>query len=350
MNRNDGASRLVYPLLILVCVLGVLVLAMGTFMVLSFDKNPATQKVTVPTDPVKTSGLPQTNADPPILWQPPDSSLIRLSSNADLVLYGKELVVHTARYLGPKGKVTQISNCMNCQNCHLKAGTQPFGNNYAAVASTYPKFRGRSGSVESMEKRINDCIERSLNGQRLKEDSREIRAIMAWFRWVGSAVPKDSVPPGTGLTSLQLLDRAADPIRGKAVYERHCVVCHGREGAGIKHRDSLEWTYPPLAGPNSYNTGAGLFRISRFAGFVKSNMPFGTTYDRPLLSDEEAWDVAAYINSLPRPVVHFHQDWPDIAKKPFDHPFGPYADSFSETRHKYGPFADLLSKQPTAKN
>jgi thiosulfate dehydrogenase len=37
------------------------------------------------------------------------------------------------------------------------------------------------------------------------------------------------------------------------------------------------------------------------------------------------------------------QDWPDISKKPMDHPFGPYADSFSEERHKYGPYQEILA-------
>jgi thiosulfate dehydrogenase len=96
---------------------------------------------------------------------------------------------------------------------------------------------------------------------------------------------------------------------------------------------------------HSYNVGAGLFRLSRFAGYVKSNMPHGTTYDKPVLSDEEAWDVAAYVNSLPRPEKDLSHDWPDIASKPFDHPFGPYADTFSETQHKYGPFEAIVSSR-----
>jgi thiosulfate dehydrogenase len=83
---------------------------------------------------------------------------------------------------------------------------------------------------------------------------------------------------------------------------------------------------------NSYNTAAGIFR----------NMPFGATYENPVLTDEEAWDVAAYINSLPRPVRMFPEDWPDIRTKPFDHPFGPYADPFSERQHKYGPFSAIV--------
>ena len=70
-------------------------------------------------------------------------------------------------------------------------------------------------------------------------------------------------------------------------------------------------------------------------------MPLGATYERSQLTDEEAWDVAACINSQPRPPVDVSRDWPNIAGKPFDHPFGPYTDPFSEQQHKYGPFKPI---------
>jgi len=87
-----------------------------------------------------------------------------------------------------------------------------------------------------------------------------------------------------------------------------------------------------------------LYRISRLAGYVKANMPNDeSTFDQPVLTDEESWDVAAYIISMPRPQKDISKDWPDISKKPFDHPFGPFTDSFSEAQHKYGPFIPILS-------
>ena len=73
-------------------------------------------------------------------------------------------------------------------------------------------------------------------------------------------------------------------------------------------------------------------------------MPFGTSYKKPYLSNEQAWDVAAYINSRPRPAFkELQKDWPDISGKSVDYPFGPYIDSFSESQHKYGPFNPIVS-------
>lgn len=283
-------------------------------------------------------------------WIPPDPTSIPNTEEGKLILYGRELVSHTAIYLGPKGKVKAISNGMNCQNCHLKAGTLPFGNNYSAVASTYPKFRERSGSVESIEKRINDCFERSLNGQKLSEQSKEMLAFVSYIKWLGKEVPKKVIPTGAGLWPLPFLDRPADSIKGKIVYQNHCSRCHGLNGSGVMSENQIEWKYPPLHGRNSFNIGAGLYRLSRFAGYVKANMPNDLAkHDKSLLTDEESWDVAAYVLSSPRPSKDISSDWPDISKKPFDHPFGPYADNLTESQHKYGPFASIRSSQRKSK-
>ena len=74
-------------------------------------------------------------------------------------------------------------------------------------------------------------------------------------------------------------------------------------------------------------------------------MPFGTDYHNPVLTDEEAWDVAAFVNSQPRPHKDQHLDWQKLAQKPIDFPFGPYTDTFSERQHKYGPFKPIQAAQ-----
>ena len=275
------------------------------------------------------------------LWRPMTMEAVIHEKDPEMIKYGRELVANTSQYLGPKGTVSPISNGMNCQNCHLDAGTRPWGNNYGAVLSTYPKFRARSGSIETIEKRVNDCFERSLNGKALDSSSKELKAIVSYIKFVGKYVEKDSIPEGTGIWKLKYMNRAASPEKGEPVYAEKCASCHGENGLGIKNAEGTAFTYPPLWGPQSYNQGAGLFRLSRLAGYIKTNMPFGTTYQKPQLSDEECWDVAAYINTRPRPAKDLSKDWPDISKKPVDHPFGPYSDPFPEIQHKLGPFKPI---------
>ncbi|MBD0331024.1 MAG: c-type cytochrome [Chitinophagaceae bacterium] len=276
-------------------------------------------------------------------WRPPDTNSIPAGAEGDLIRYGRDLIAYTSKYLGPKGIVAHMSNGMNCQNCHIDAGTKPFGNSFAAVASTYPKFRERSGKVESIEFRVNECMERSMNGRRLENSSLEMKAMVEYLKWVGQGVPKRVKPKGAGTEELSFLPRAADPARGKKIYISKCQRCHGENGQGVLAADSISYTYPPLWGNNSYNVSAGMYRLSRLAGFIKSNMPFDSVKNGYKLSVEDTWDVAAYINSQPRPLKFFSYDWPNIATKPVDHPFGPYADSFSEEQHKYGPF-DVIKK------
>jgi thiosulfate dehydrogenase len=265
----------------------------------------------------------------------PEDSLVRL---------GHDLIENTSYYFGPKGKIAAISNGMNCQNCHIQGGIVPWGNNFSAVIISYPRFNARSGKTMSISRRVNDCFERSLNGTAIDTMSREMNAIIAYMHWIGDDIPKGKKPLGSGIMQLKYLDRAADPAKGEIVYTTTCQRCHGTDGQGQINGDASGYIYPPLWGENSYNTGAGMYRLSGFAGFVKNNMPFlEAQYDHPKLTDEEAWDVAAYVNSKPRPLIKNKNDYPDVSKKPIDAPVGPYADTFSEIQHKFGPFKPIIN-------
>jgi thiosulfate dehydrogenase len=340
MNSDNPVKKLLFSLRLL---MGLLIAAMGLLFVFVFFYLFGLPNVESEEPVTETKGyvVPDSNFVG-LRIAPADWQLAKLSpEERKLVSYGKELISHTAEYLGPNGSVKHLSNGMNCQNCHLQAGTQPWGNNYFAVQATYPKFRERSGSVENQIKRVNDCFQRSLNGQALDSTSREMKGILAYIKWLGTDVPKKTIPKGSGIFKIKGLKRACDPVLGKVVYEQKCQSCHQLNGEGVVAADGKSYTYPPLWGKNSYNIGAGLYRISNFAGYVKYNMPFGVTYQNPQLTDEEAWDVAAFVNSMPRPTKDLSKDWPNIAGKPFDHPFGPYADPFSEKQHKYGPYKPI---------
>lgn len=280
-----------------------------------------------------------------VAWIGPDitSDTTIKGEERSLILYGQDLIAHTSKYFGPKGSVSKLTNGMNCQNCHLNAGNQPWGNNYGAVFSTYPKYRDRSGTVESIYKRVSDCMERSLNGKALDSNSREYTAIYSYIKYLGKNVQKDKKPIGSGIEKIKLLDRPADPQKGKIVYVAKCQICHGNNGQGQLLGNNEDYAYPPVWGEHSYNDGAGLYRISNLAGFLKNNMPYlQTSHERPVLTEAQSWDLAAFINTQPRPHMNPSKDWPNIKKKPFDYPYGPYADSFSEQQHKFGPYQIMI--------
>ncbi|SEP35977.1 c-type cytochrome [Mucilaginibacter sp. OK283] len=266
---------------------------------------------------------------------------IPAGKKGDLIRYGRQLIASTALYFGPKGSVAHISNGMNCQNCHLDAGTRLFANNFAGFTASYPKKSVRSGMVISASMRISECFERSLNGAMPDTGTKEIKAIMAYMQWLGKNAKKGQGLFGNTTPRLKFMDSAANPLSGRAVFIQKCRSCHGANGEGLPAADKQSYSYPPLWGANSYNDGAGMYRIGNLAGFVKANMPFGATYQSPQLTDKECWDVAAYINSQPRPHKDQHKDYPDLRQKPIDLPFGPYADGFTARQHKYGPFGPI---------
>ncbi len=282
------------------------------------------------------------------LWAAPDSNTIPNNDSGHLIRYGKKLISSTARYFGPGGSLAHSSNGMNCQNCHLDAGTRAWAGNFGSVASLYPRFGDRRGNTETINQRITDCFERSMNGSAPDSNSLEMKAMNAYIRWVGKDVKKGKKPPGTGLEILAYIERAADPVKGKVLYSKKCQLCHGMNGDG-KPDSVTGYLYPPLWGEHSYNTSAGLFRLSKFASFIKDNMPYGSSYINEQLTTEEAWDIAAYVNSQPRTIKKFKQDWPNILLKPVDLPDGPFADSFPSEQHKYGPYAPIVASRKVRK-
>lgn len=348
LNETEKALLITSRAIGIISILFIVVVGILVNVILSQGNDPSREQIASS----ESSVIPDQTASGPAIkqgevvkyWNAPGEDTFPSGKDGEMIRYGKELIAHTSTYLGPKGKVANISNGMNCQNCHLDAGTKPFGNNYSAVYSTYPKFRARSGTKESIEKRINDCFERSLNGKPLQSKSKEMQAMLAYMKWLGTGVKKGDTPEGSGLQKLAFLDRAADPEKGSAIYKEKCISCHGKNGEGVPNPDNTGYTYPPLWGENSYNDGAGLYRIASFAGYVKNNMPLGASHENPQLSEEQAWDIAAYVNSQPRPHKDQKKDWKDLGKKPIDFPFGPFSDKFSEEQHKYGPYKPLAKK------
>ncbi len=219
------------------------------------------------------------------------------------VRLGRELTIATPKLIGPEVADPArrfAGNNLSCQSCHLNAGTGEFALPFVGVFADFPQYRSREGRVGTIEDRINGCMTRSLNGRELPVDGPDMRALVVYMKFLSTAIPVGSVTAGRGTPELPLLDRAADPKLGAAVYERNCAACHGANGAGQRSGavgDARGYVFPPLWGPDSFNDGAGMARLVTIAGFVHANMPAGTTWKTPALTNEEAWDVAGFVES-----------------------------------------------------
>jgi thiosulfate dehydrogenase len=281
-------------------------------------------------------------------WTMPEVSALPRDARGQLIRDGRDLVLATYAHIGPN--VTDpakrfAGNNLACTNCHLDGGTKKFGLPLFGIYNDFPAYSARTGGPITIEDRINSCMTRSMNGRAMPNDAPEMRALVAYVEFLSTGVPKGEQLPGLGAGKMKELSRPADPIGGRAIYANSCAACHNTDGSGIlrdRGAPQLGYMMPALWGPGSYNDGAGMARLINFANFVHFNMPHGADYLNPQLTIEQAWDVAAYVLSQPRPQrVGLAKDFPDLLNKPVDAPYGPYADGFSEKQHKYGPFAPI---------
>lgn len=265
------------------------------------------------------------------------------------VKYGYELLTKTPEYLGPqvaKPEMRLSGNNLKCTSCHLEAGSLAGSGSWSGVTQRYPSFRGRSNAMGTIEDRINGCMERSMNGKMLDKKSKEMKGMVAYMEWLSEGIPKDKVKEVAGFAKLEIPNTAVDLKKGKAVFTKHCIECHQEDGQGVKFDDfTLGYQYPPLWGDDSFNDGAGMHRVLTAAEFIKANMPYLlATRDNPVLTDEEAYNVAGYINSFDRPEkTNKENDFPDKKLKPVSTPYGPWADDFSAEQHQFGPFPPIIA-------
>ena len=281
-------------------------------------------------------------------WSAPDVDKLPDDAWGRTVRLGRDLTVATPRLIGPEVADPArrfAGNNLTCQSCHLNAGTAEFALPYVGVFADFPQYRPREGGVHSIEDRINGCMTRSMNGRELPVDGPDMQAIVAYMKFLSTGIPVGAKTPGRGTLELPLLDRAADPVRGAAVYAQTCVACHGADGAGKRNGavgDAGGYLFPPLWGSDSFNDGAGMARLITSVGFIHSNMPAGTTWQQPALTAEQAWDVAAYVGIQPRPhMAGLERDFPFRLQKPVDAGYGPYPDQFSQDQHRFGPFQPI---------
>jgi thiosulfate dehydrogenase len=287
-------------------------------------------------------------ASKPDEWTVPDVDKLPDDAWGRIVRLGRELTVATYAHLGPDvadPSMRFTGSNMSCQNCHLVAGTKKFGLPFVGVFADFPQYRSREGEVGTLEDRINGCMTRSLNGRPLPVDSEEMKAFVAYIKFLSTGRPVGTKTPGRGSGKMPELTRAADPAAGTHVYAETCAACHGADGEGKRAGDGKGYEFPPLWGPDSFNDGAGMARLISSATFIHSNMPNGTTADQPVLTPEQAWDVAAYMVSMKRPQKGaLNKDFPVGTEKPVDTGYGPYIDGFSQDQHKYGPFQAIRDR------
>ena len=213
---------------------------------------------------------------------------------------------------------------MSCSNCHMNAGQRDKSLPLVGVAGMFPEYNRRAGRLFSLGDRITDCFLRSENatGGTLHPDelptptSSEVLAISAYLTWLARGAEVGKNPSWRGQNTIAPANLVPvdtlDARKGEAIYADRCVTCHAADGQGVEIGDKKAG---PLWGPDSWNDGAGAARVYTLAGMIRYSMPY---LDPGNMTDEEAQQVAAFIDSRPRPAFPSKEHDYRVEKLPVD--------------------------------
>ncbi len=258
----------------------------------SGSANATAPATTTALDHVEPPNVPADATDPKTAWhQPPSESTLKDDEFGRMVKLGRNIFLNTGAYAKD-----YVGNDLSCANCHLDAGRRADSAPLWAAFVKYPAYRSKTGNVSTYAARLQGCFKYSMNGKAPPADSEVITALQTYSFWLAKGVPVGESVTGGGYHTLAAPPQPADYLRGEKVYAANCAICHGDNGEG--QRAGNRQVFPPLWGPRSFNWGAGMHKLSNAAAFIRANMPLGMGQT---LSIQEAWDVAAFMNSHERP-------------------------------------------------
>ena len=271
------------------------------------------------------------------------------------VFLGYLYMHHTSETLGPDGNTVYpdtgepyVTTVTACSSCHFTGGHVPFGSPVYQSPSKYqPDPETGLGPLlhparippgpRGLDHRL--LPPNCMNAERAPEkDDPVMVALVEYIHWVSDGIIDPAVqadwtllPPEAG-PKLPTIDGVssmrADPIRGGSLYSQSCADCHDEDGPGAGEYKVGEERprIPALWGiQDGYSHGAAFYRTPVLAAYAQKHMPYG---EPETLSDQDALDIAAYLNAPDKPrasgmadEMYCHDDpdgIPSALRKPAD--------------------------------
>lgn len=293
-----------------------MLIALASLALVACSPPPPAEAPAAPAAPIAAA---------PAAWEAPAWETVPAGPAGDAIRNGRELFLKTNQLLPD-----YATGNLTCGNCHLKEGRQLGAAALVGVADRFPKYMERTGAVITLQDRVNYCFTRSLAGNRLPVDSKEMTEIIAYLSFLSEGAPAHGKIEGIDIPKREGF--TGDKARGEKLYtEKGCVTCHTPEGGGVRG------AFPAIWGPDSYSIGASMAREERAASFIQQFMPQTAPGS---LSLQEAYDLSAFINSHPRPDSPMKEkDWP-TGGAPADVPYD------TEGHKAYNPPPLLERKNP----
>ena len=243
------------------------------------------------TGAIAADATPAPPAAAPKTFAPPTEIAMPDGEFGQIVKQGEQVFLHTRQYAG-----AYVGNNLDCASCHLDAGRRANSAPMWGAYVAYPAYRTKDGAVNTFAARVQGCFNYSMNGKPPPLGDPVLVALESYAYWLAKGAPVGTKMAGAGYPKLPFPALPADYARGQHVYDANCALCHGADGQG--QTSGGRPAFPALWGSDSYNWGAGMHQVGNAAGFIKANMPLSQAYT---LTDQEAWDVALFIDSQERP-------------------------------------------------
>ena len=275
----------------------ILVIAAAIIVVVAkYNPNPiASVSPAIPAQASKVgSSAKALSTKTAVTFHPPAEQDMPKNEFGKTIKLGEDIFVHTERYA--RQYVGNNTN-LRCSSCHLDAGRLAHSAPLWGAYVSYPAYRSKNKHVNTFPERMQGCFKYSMNGKAPPLGDPVLVALESYAYWLASGAPIDPKIPGRGYPKVPKPALVPDYARGQQVFEQHCAVCHGADGAGQADATGQP-NFPALWGPKSFNWGAGMGSIKNAVGFIKANMPLGLG---GTLSDQQAWDVATFMDSHERP-------------------------------------------------
>ncbi|WP_419393067.1 c-type cytochrome [Cytobacillus praedii] len=235
-------------------------------------------------------------------YAPPSMEEVPEGEEGELIKLGQKYHNETSSVLDG-----YVGNTLSCASCHANGGVGD-SLDLVGISKTYPQYNPRAGREVSIEDRINGCFIRSMNGKPLPKEGEEMKAMVAYYNYISTNVPEGTTDrPWAKLKKAEGDLSKVNVDEGRELYQQACITCHGEDGAGGAAGLAL-W------GDNSYNIGAGMARVRTAAGYIQKYMPKAPVgeHEAGSLTEEQAMNIAAYINSMERPdFPNKINDWPN---------------------------------------
>lgn len=222
-------------------------------------------------------------------FRPPQRAAVPLTKVGAAILQGRAIFDHTRRMV-PRYAGNQLS----CDDCHIAEGRLAGAGPMWGAAGLYPRFY--DGRLVTLGQRIGAAFVHDEGGAKPSLAGGVIVDLLAYIHWMSRGAPIGVALSGRGYPSVPVPPVIPDPATGSRIYAMQCALCHGRHGGGEDMGQTV--VFPPVWGAGSYSQQSALARLPVAAAFLRATMPYGEPHS---LSVVEAYDLAAFLNTKPRP-------------------------------------------------